>query len=310
MKRGAGLNNGYIGTDKRAVVDGFFTLEKHYIQNPSPTFLLDSFDLTGLVGAFSTRRLLTSYNGSANTIIRSSDSTTQNIGFVGEDYNSSALNSFVGSNSGFFHTWFNQATGGSNLVQTTNANRPRIRNAGTNETIGSRIAARFVASSNMFMDLASIGSGSAATALVVFSATSATPSGYDGPLLGNFSSDTSQGQHWPFADGNIYDNFCHSSRSSASVSSWGITSPTIVTIVSQASSYKLWQNSNLRINTASGSTTIRTASGHRIGRTDSPGGTGYFDGKACEIILFKRALSDTELSAYRTRAAAYFGVTL
>jgi hypothetical protein len=304
------LNNNVLGANKLNVVDGVFSLDKHFLANPASSFVLDTVDNTGLVVALSYRRLRTAWTGGAVELRRSNNNAMATIGFSGEHYDTAAQTTHLGGNDGFLATWLNQAANGLNATQTTNANQPRLASGGTAEVLGTRQAARLIHTSQQFMDIASIGSGSAATAIVVWAANSATPSGYDGPLLGNWTSDTTQGQHWPFTDGNLYDNFCHSNRSSAAVSSWGITSPSVASIISQSGSYRFWFNNVLRINNATGNTTIRTASGHRIGRSDSPGGANYWNGRVAELIVFKRALSDTERTAIQSNIAAYYGITL
>jgi hypothetical protein len=304
------LNNNVLGSDKRMVVDGVFPLGKHFLANPASSFVLDTIDNTGLVVALSFRRLRTAWTGGAVDVRRSNNNAVATIGFSGENYNAADQTTHLAGNDGLISSWLNQAGNGLHATQTTNANQPRVSAGGTAEVLGTRQAARLIHSSQHFLDISSIGSGSAATAIVVWSANSASPSGYDGPLLGNWTSDTTQGQHWPFTDGNLYDNFCHSNRSSAAISGWGITSPAITSIISQSGSYRFWFNNVLRINNATGNTTIRTASGHRIGRSDSPGGANYFNGRVSEIIIFKRALTDTERATIQTNQAAYYGITL
>lgn len=103
-----------------------------------PSFVgpLDSYT-TNLAGAWSVaRRLLSSYTGSLIRIRRSSDSAEQDIGADAlGNLDVAAITSFVGANSAYVTTVYHQ-NGGSNLVQTTAANQPRIVNAGTLDVIG------------------------------------------------------------------------------------------------------------------------------------------------------------------------------
>jgi hypothetical protein len=61
---------------------------------------------------------------------RSSDNAEQDIGFVGGLLDTTALAAFVGANSGYVTTIYDQMGSGKNWVQATAANQPRIVNAG------------------------------------------------------------------------------------------------------------------------------------------------------------------------------------
>jgi hypothetical protein len=105
-------------------------------------FLLDQF--SGAAAAYSLRRLRNAYTGSAIRVRRSSDNAEQDIGFTNLGVlNTAALSSFVGANSGFVTTWYDQSGNGRNLIQSTGANQPRIVNAGTNEQLGGIISLYF-----------------------------------------------------------------------------------------------------------------------------------------------------------------------
>jgi hypothetical protein len=70
---------------------------------------LDGFT-TGLWSAISTRRLLTSYTGALMTVRRSSDSATQDIGYLSDgSLDTTSLASFVGANSATVSTWKSQS---------------------------------------------------------------------------------------------------------------------------------------------------------------------------------------------------------
>jgi hypothetical protein len=91
--------------------------------------LLD--DYPNAAAAYSLRKLRTAYTGSAIRVRRSNDNTEQDIGFVGNDLDTASLKTFVGANSGFVTTWYDQSTNARDATQTTAANQPRIVNAGT-----------------------------------------------------------------------------------------------------------------------------------------------------------------------------------
>lgn len=99
--------------------------------------LLDTY--TGAAAAYSLRKLRSGYTGSAITVRRSSDNTSQNIGFDSNgDLDTTSLLSFVGSSNGFVTTWFDQSGNGRDLTQTTATDQPRIVNAGVLETLNGK----------------------------------------------------------------------------------------------------------------------------------------------------------------------------
>jgi hypothetical protein len=97
----------------------------------SQPLLLDVY--TGAAAAYSLRKLRTSYTGAAIRVRRSSDNTEQDIGFVGVDLDTVSLKNFVGANSGFVTTWYDQSGNARNAIQNTAANQPRVVNAGNVE---------------------------------------------------------------------------------------------------------------------------------------------------------------------------------
>jgi hypothetical protein len=115
----------------------------------STPLLLDTY--SGAAAAYSLRKLNSSYSGSAIRVRRSSDNTESDIGFTSSgDLDESALLSFVGSGSGFVHTWYDQSGNARNAVQATTANQPRIVNAGVVEKQGTR-ASVFMDGTNDFL---------------------------------------------------------------------------------------------------------------------------------------------------------------
>lgn len=90
--------------------------------------------------AFSTRLLSSTYTGSCLRVRRSSDNAEQDIGFASGVIDTAALATFVGSDSAYVTTWYDQSGNGLNAVQATATRQPMIVNAGTNVTIGGKVA--------------------------------------------------------------------------------------------------------------------------------------------------------------------------
>jgi hypothetical protein len=80
--------------------------------------------------AYSVRKLRTAYTGNAIRVRRSSDNTELNIGFIGENLDTTSLTTFCSGTNGFVTTWYDQSGTGNNATQTTAANQPQIVSSG------------------------------------------------------------------------------------------------------------------------------------------------------------------------------------
>lgn len=85
---------------------------------------------TSLWAAWSTRQLLTSYTGNLIRVKRSSDSTEQDIGQIGGLLDEAALAAFVGANTGYIVTYYDQSGNGRDNSVTI-GNGPSIVVSGT-----------------------------------------------------------------------------------------------------------------------------------------------------------------------------------
>jgi len=96
---------------------------------------LDSYT-SNLWAAYSLTRLLTSYTGPLIRVRRSNDNAEQDIGYSGLALDTAALATFVGSNSAFVKTVYDQSGAAHDLTQTTTAKQARIVNAGVYDAKG------------------------------------------------------------------------------------------------------------------------------------------------------------------------------
>lgn len=101
----------------------FFALGKKTTLTPVDTL---PGDMTGNRAAFSMRKIKFAYAGYCLKVRRSSDNTTLDIGFSGNDFDESAYIAFVGGGNGFVDTWYDQSGLALNATQTTQANQPQI----------------------------------------------------------------------------------------------------------------------------------------------------------------------------------------
>ena len=99
----------------------------------NPIFAQNTLDNAGLTSttpaaaAYGMRKLSSAYSGFALQVRRSSDNTTQNIGFTaGGDLDTASLKTFVGGGNGYVTIWYDQSGNGKNLTQATNAQQPAL----------------------------------------------------------------------------------------------------------------------------------------------------------------------------------------
>lgn len=77
--------------------------------------------------AYSLRKLLAAYVGSAVNIRRSSDNATQDIGFDGSgNFDTASFSSFIGAGSGFVTKWYDQSGNSRDAVQATTTKQPQL----------------------------------------------------------------------------------------------------------------------------------------------------------------------------------------
>ena len=91
--------------------------------------LLDTY--SGAAAAYSLRRLRTAYTGDAIRVRRASDNTEQDIGFVDNELDTSALTTFCSGTDGFVTTWYDQSGNGYDATQGTASNQPQIVSSGS-----------------------------------------------------------------------------------------------------------------------------------------------------------------------------------
>ena len=102
------------------------------------TCVLDSLSVSPSL-AYSLRKLRAAYAGSAVQVIRSSDSTTSDIGFTPTGaLDASTLGSFCAATNCFVTIWYDQSSSGVNAVQPTSTYRPFLVSGGTIQTVNGK----------------------------------------------------------------------------------------------------------------------------------------------------------------------------
>lgn len=102
--------------------------------------VLDSYSSNLMVAHSVSRRLLTSYTGALFKVRRSSDNATQDISYGVDNWaDTAALASFIGANSGYIDTLYDQSGNGRHMSQGTVSAQFRVVNAGVNDTLGGKL---------------------------------------------------------------------------------------------------------------------------------------------------------------------------
>lgn len=130
------------------------------------TALLDNF--SGASAAYSLRNLSSAYTGPLIRVRRSSDNVERDIyGTFGGDLDIASLVAFVGANSGFVTTWYDQSGNARHATQATAGAQPRIVNAGVVETEGGKPSINFFGTS-AFMNANGAFTGTSFTSFSVY----------------------------------------------------------------------------------------------------------------------------------------------
>ena len=115
-------------------VSNSISIGRPAIQSSAPSLLLDQYG-DDITAAYSVRKLRNDYTGPAMRIRRFSDNSEQDIGFDSDgNLDTTAITSFVGSNSASVVTWYEQSDQASdyNLTQATTSRQPRITDSSGN----------------------------------------------------------------------------------------------------------------------------------------------------------------------------------
>ena len=98
------------------IISNSISIGRPVIQSSAPSLLLDIFG-TNVLGAYSLRKLSSSYTGAAIRVRRDTDNAEQDIGFDSNgDLDTSALNAFVPDN-GYVVKWYDQSGNGRDGTQ-------------------------------------------------------------------------------------------------------------------------------------------------------------------------------------------------
>jgi hypothetical protein len=268
---------------------------------PAFTGLLNETYGSGAEAAYSTRRLNGLYSGDCMTIRRASDSTTQSIGFVGEEIDESAIETFCSGTTCTVQVWRDQSGNGNDTTQTTSANQPTIYTGGALVKEGGRLALDFDGSNDSLTSSTPPFSGTTnRTSFTVSKANTATS---DDIIYGiNFLSGQ-VGTLWQLTAetqlrvmGRIAFN-----NSAQTIYSLG----TLVFDGTTVNDANFYLNGSITTQGTSAGATINTSNNDwAIGNT--PTQNTFYDGKQQELIFYANAKSSTDQTSIESNIGDYF----
>ncbi|WP_167516860.1 arabinofuranosidase catalytic domain-containing protein [Hydrotalea flava] len=247
--------------------------------------------------AYSVRLLSTTYSGKALQVRRSSDNTTQDIGFTSNgDLDTAALKTFVGSGNGYVTTWYDQSGNARNATQTTLSQQPAIVLSGVVQRANTQPAV-------VFDGLSQTMASGAFTLNQAFTRNSVT----------QFLSNKTTLHYFNNAGGNPNTGLMTFTNNNASMYAGNTGGPT--QSFATGSQYVLSEefngaNSYLAVNGASSATSNPGTTGLNGIQIASYNGASYYSNIAVsEITIFPQALSTSDRQTIENNQGAYYGIT-
>jgi hypothetical protein len=262
-----------------------------------PSLLLDLYPATA---AYSVRKLRTAYTGACMRVRRSSDNTEQDIGFVDNDLDTASLLSFVGANDGFVTTWYDQQ-GSNNATQSTLANQTRIVTSGSLELSNGFPTNYFwTGQAKLLMgSLAALTQGEMFMVIESGADPGVAAIGQRSWKLGG----SSQDPHYPFSDGNIYEDFGSTSRPSFGNPLTPLNQINLYGVYSRTNDRKAFIN-GAQIFSSTGTNVVSFNSSPILG---SPSAQNVSRQRMTELIIFA-SVQDTNRTAIETNINTYYGI--
>jgi hypothetical protein len=120
------------------------------------SYLLDQFP--SAAAAYSLRKLRSAYSGNCIRVRRSSDVVDQDFGFINNVLDLTALQTFIGVNTGYIITWYDQSGNGNNATNTVTLNCPIIILSGVLQTQGGKPTIYFNSATQNWLSFTQISS--------------------------------------------------------------------------------------------------------------------------------------------------------
>jgi hypothetical protein len=280
----------------------------------TPTPLVDAVGVSAW-RAYGLRRMASTYSGAIITVRRSSDNTTQDIGFTaGGDLDQAALLTFVGAGNGFVSKWWDQSGNARHLTQSTQANQPQIVSSGAVITHGGQPAMSFNGTSQQFSDT-SPGFFAAGAGSAIAVASTTIPATITGHLFSEYGASGGP-RYEPFLLNPTGSSFGATIRNDAATSllnalsgSANLTNNgcTCMSLVDTGTNLSQWRNGVVNANALAYSRTgVFTLTTFAIGQYLA---AQFWVGKMSEIAFWTSALTTGQRQQGEGNAANYFTLT-
>jgi hypothetical protein len=267
--------------------------------------------------AYGLRRLSRFWTGAAIRVMRTSDNSQLDIGFIGEDLDIVTLLAFVGSDNGEIVIWYDQSGNGRHAVSITGS-RPRIVSNGAIETQNGKPAIRFDGV-NDYLAAASPLIGATHSLFILFTPTIENEFG---TVFGQWSSGQN-GRFYVIANQNSVGPISAGRLNVANTTATGgggsgglaadvaiSNTPTLITSISTTGSeqWKLFKN-GAEWDSAT-ITSLYTGVNSAIGSLNGTGSLLPFDGTVSELISFSSVLSTTDRQTLERNEGKYYSITV
>ena len=262
--------------------------------------------------AYSLRLLRTAYTGPAVRVRRSNDNSEQDIGFNSDGtLDTTALTTFVGANSAFVTTWYDQSGYGRHATQATAAHQPRIVNAGTIDTIGGRPAVRYIRLNGTVLVTPALPFVVARQFLVSSVVQLANLTTSFGRIWVAQNNTFAQGYLGTDSGGGNFLSLAGGSTLTTPVVT-ATTSPTVITqafgtagLAADVNGIRANGGTEATLTAQTGTLSSGTVAIGNNGVSNSEG----FEGSIAEIIFLAGAVSASDRTTFEQSQAAYYGVT-
>jgi hypothetical protein len=260
--------------------------------------------VSSAAAAYGLRKLRSSYDGFAIRVRRDSDNREQDIGFdKNGDLNLVALQSFVGSGSGFVSIWYDQSGNGRHAVQTTPGNQPRIVSGGKVEMQEGRPSIEFERANATYMNYD--GSFFVKSPYSVLITEARGNSDSENYLLGGSSPHTNTTLHIGYRNNTTLTIDQYNNGVNATVAGYSTKELNQTSFITpqDASGRAIYRNgSEDLVSTTPGSDLLVSYPNPRIGMDRGK----YYTGSVTEILMFASALSDTNRTAIEASQMGYY----
>jgi hypothetical protein len=301
-----------LGADAQMIIKAHANYRP--LAQPVVNLLLD--DYPNAAAAYSLRKLDKDYTGSAIRVRRSYDNSEQDIGFVGNDLDTASLKTFVGANSGFVTTWYDQSGNARNATQTTAANQPRVVNAGTidrrsgdislvydgsNDFLEAASTSGLTISPTSFYAVSSRGNDANNTRTVFATGILAGERGYGiyytinsppNATINNIASQIRYNGQFVFDLGNVTNT---------------INTNTITTVITTTTSSNIWVNGGNNSNQTYNYSNTTTTQNITIGVRKTTNYDFYLNGTTSEIVIWQSDQSSNR-TGIETNINSYYGI--